>query len=62
MLLGVEEIDDETAHAVGSLGLALVNGLVLQWLVDPDRAPSGREVAATLRAIARPPAASASGQ
>jgi AcrR family transcriptional regulator len=52
MLLGVEEVDDESALAVGSLGLALVNGLVLQWLVDSDRAPSGREVAAALRAVA----------
>jgi AcrR family transcriptional regulator len=52
MLLGVEEVDDETALAVGSTGLALVNGLVLQWLVDPDRAPAGREVAAALRAVA----------
>jgi hypothetical protein len=52
MLLGIEEVDDESALAVGSLGLALVNGLVLQWLVDPDRAPSGREVAAALRAVA----------
>lgn len=51
VLLGMEEVGDETALAVGSLGLALVNGLVLQWLVDADRAPSGREVAAALRAM-----------
>ena len=51
MFLGTEDVDDETALAVGSLGLALVNGLVLQWLVDPDRAPTGREVAAALRAV-----------
>ncbi len=62
MLLGVaeEEVDDDTARAVGSLGLALVNGVVLQALIDPERAPSGRDVAAALRAIAVP--ASAPGQ
>jgi AcrR family transcriptional regulator len=65
MLLGVEEeavTGDESALAVGSLGLALVNGLVLQWLVDPEQAPSGREVAAALRAVALPAAASAGGR
>ena len=62
ILLGDAEVDDERALAVGSLGLALVNGLVLQWLVDPDRAPSGRDVAAALRALVLPVAASADGQ
>jgi AcrR family transcriptional regulator len=59
MLLGVDadEVDDDTARAVGSLGLALVNGVVLQALIDPERAPSGRDVAAAVRAVA-----SASGQ
>jgi AcrR family transcriptional regulator len=56
MLLGVaeDEVDDDTARAVGSLGLALVNGVVLQALIDPDRAPSGRDVAAAVRAVALP--------
>ncbi|TWF79642.1 TetR family transcriptional regulator [Pseudonocardia hierapolitana] len=62
MLLGTDDVDDETALAVGSLGLALVNGLVLQWLVDTDRAPSGREVAAALRAVALPAQASVRGR
>lgn len=54
MLLGVAEgeVDDDAARRVGSLGLALVNGVVLQALVDADRAPSGRDVAAALRAVA----------
>ena len=64
MLLGVgaDEVDDDTARAVGSLGLALVNGVVLQAIIDPERAPSGRDVAAALRAVALPAAASARGQ
>ena len=53
MLLGVaeDEIDDDTARRVGSLGLALVNGLVLQALVDTEAAPSGPDIAAALRAV-----------
>jgi AcrR family transcriptional regulator len=56
MLLGVavDEVDDDTARAVGSLGLALVNGVVLQALIDPERAPSGRDVAAAVLALAVP--------
>jgi len=62
MVLGVGEdgVDDDTARRVGSLGLALVNGVVLQALVDADHAPSGRDIAAALRALA--PAADASGR
>ncbi|OZM77764.1 TetR/AcrR family transcriptional regulator [Pseudonocardia sp. MH-G8] len=64
MLLQVEEdeVDEESARTVGSLGLALVNGLVLQWLVDAEQAPSGQDVAAALRAVAVPAAASAGHQ
>ena len=59
MLLGhaEDEVDDDTARAVGSLGLALVNGVVLQALIDPERAPSGRDVAAAVRAVALTPSA-----
>ena len=38
-------------RAVGSFHLALLNGLMVQWLLDPDRAPSGPDVAEALRAI-----------
>jgi AcrR family transcriptional regulator len=33
----------------GSVPLALLTGLMLQWLVDPDQAPSGARVVAELR-------------
>lgn len=33
----------------GSVPLALLSGLMLQWLVDPENAPSGAEVIAELR-------------
>ncbi|MFJ2770502.1 TetR/AcrR family transcriptional regulator [Streptomyces sp. NPDC087300] len=36
----------------GSVPLALLGGLMLQWLVDPERAPSGAQVVTELRALA----------
>ncbi len=53
MLLQVDEseVGEEQAHTVGSLGLALVNGMVLQSLLDPDRAPTGRDLAAALHTL-----------
>ena len=38
-------------RAVGSFCLALLNGLMVQWMLDPERAPSGRDVAEALRTI-----------
>lgn len=35
----------------GSVPLALLTGLMLQWLVDPGHAPSGADVVAELRAL-----------
>ena len=37
--------------AVGSFYLALLNGLMVQWLLDPERAPTGHDLAAALREI-----------
>lgn len=48
-----ETFDEETARAVGSVHMALVAGLSMQWLIDPDHAPTAEQVAAGLRAIAR---------
>lgn len=45
--------DPKTARAVGSVHMALVAGLTQQWLIDPDHAPSARDVAAGLRVIAQ---------
>jgi AcrR family transcriptional regulator len=36
----------------GSVPLALLTGLMLQWLVDPEHAPSGADVTAELRSLA----------
>ncbi|MEV4808055.1 TetR family transcriptional regulator [Nonomuraea sp. NPDC049421] len=35
----------------GSVPLALVSGLMLQWLVDPDHAPSAADVVGELRSL-----------
>lgn len=44
--------DEQTVRAVGSFNLALLGGLMSQWLIDPKRAPSGRDLADALRVIA----------
>jgi AcrR family transcriptional regulator len=48
--LGETELGDEQIRAVASFMLAVCDGLLLQWLVDPDRAPSGAELTAGLDA------------
>ena len=61
LLEGIPENAPE-ARAVGSLHLALLDGLMIQWLVDPERAPSGEDLAAGLRTIlgrADPPSSEA---
>ncbi|WP_431773596.1 hypothetical protein [Streptomyces cucumeris] len=35
----------------GSVPLALLSGLMPQWLVDPDHAPFGADVVAELRSL-----------
>jgi AcrR family transcriptional regulator len=47
--------DDDPAllRAVGSLHQALLSGVLVQWLIDPRRAPSAADLAAALRAISR---------
>jgi AcrR family transcriptional regulator len=44
-------------QALGSFCQALLSGVLVQWLVDPQRAPSGTDLAGALRAIAAPQAA-----
>ncbi|HZA82892.1 MAG TPA: TetR/AcrR family transcriptional regulator [Actinomycetes bacterium] len=44
-------LDEHTAWVVGSFYLALLPGVMAQWLIDPEHAPSGRDLADALRAI-----------
>ncbi|MFI6603995.1 TetR/AcrR family transcriptional regulator [Nonomuraea sp. NPDC050536] len=43
--------EPERARLVGTFYQAMLTGLVGQWLIDPDTALKGREVAAALRMI-----------
>ena len=46
------EIDDETVRSIGSVQMALMSGVMIQTLDDPDNAPSPAEIVAGLRALA----------
>lgn len=52
-LLGVpeSEVDDEAVRSVGSVQMALISGIAMQWLIDPERAPSGQDVVNGLRRL-----------
>jgi AcrR family transcriptional regulator len=53
-LLGVaeEDVSAEAARTLGSVYSALLSGVMMQWLLDPEAAPSGADVVAGLRAMA----------
>ncbi len=43
---------DRRAHVLGAVYQALLTGVMMQWLLDPESAPSGADIAEGLRAIA----------
>ncbi|WP_432928974.1 TetR/AcrR family transcriptional regulator [Microbispora sp. CA-135349] len=43
--------DERKAMAVGSFYQALLGGMATQWLVDPDHAPSARDLLEALRTV-----------
>ncbi|MFG6196242.1 TetR/AcrR family transcriptional regulator [Nonomuraea sp. JJY05] len=45
------DIAEREVRTVGSVHLALLLGVMTQWLNDPDQAPTGAEVLAGLRAL-----------
>ncbi|MEV8630643.1 TetR/AcrR family transcriptional regulator [Streptosporangium sp. NPDC051023] len=53
ILLGVEEdrLPESTVRTFGSVQLALLSGLMIQGVTDPEQAPSGAEVLEGLRAL-----------
>ncbi|SHF88915.1 TetR/AcrR family transcriptional regulator [Streptoalloteichus hindustanus] len=62
MIQGIDaDVDAERAQAVGSLHQALLSGVMVQWLVDPERAPSARDLTEALRMMAAGIEAEASG-
>jgi hypothetical protein len=49
---GVDDTDEEKTRAIGSLHQALVSGALVQWLIEPGRAPSSAQLALGMQAIA----------
>src|SRR5919198_1739870 len=41
---------DEQSETIASVGMAICDGLMLQWLVDPDAAPSSQQIVDALLA------------
>ena len=52
-VLGIDEsaVTDEQARTLGSLLLALIPGVMTQFLVSPEQAPTGAELVAGLRTL-----------
>ncbi|MFF6774445.1 TetR/AcrR family transcriptional regulator [Streptomyces sp. NPDC012637] len=46
------EVAEEDVRTLGSVHMALLSGVMVQWLTDPQAAPDAREIAAGLRALA----------
>jgi AcrR family transcriptional regulator len=44
--------DEKSVRSVGSFALAMLTGVIAQWLVDPDKAPNGADLATAIRAVA----------
>ena len=53
MVTGIPEdqLDEATIRTVGSAQMALMSGVVTQWLTDPAGAPSAEDVVAGVRAL-----------
>ncbi|MFF5207897.1 TetR/AcrR family transcriptional regulator [Streptosporangium sp. NPDC000396] len=53
LLQGVaeDEVQDATVRTLGSVQMALLSGVMFQWLTDPEHSPSGAEILEGLRAI-----------
>jgi AcrR family transcriptional regulator len=49
---GLDDPADDRTRAVGTVHQALLSGVMLQWLLDPDHAPSGADLVRGLREIA----------
>lgn len=46
------EVAEADVRGLGSVQLALMSGVMIQWLTDPEQAPDAAEIAAGLRALA----------
>ncbi|ONM49920.1 TetR/AcrR family transcriptional regulator [Nocardia donostiensis] len=57
LVLGIphEEVTDEQAATVGSVSLSLINGAVLQWLLDPVAAAGAARITDAVRTLSGNP-------
>ncbi|GIE77476.1 TetR family transcriptional regulator [Actinoplanes philippinensis] len=57
LLTGIPEdqIDAETIASLGAVQMALMSGVLTQWLTDPATAPSAEQIVAGIRALAGGP-------
>ncbi len=46
-----DEVDEETERSVGAVESALISGILAQCLLDPEHAPSGKDIVKGLRAL-----------
>jgi len=55
LLTGVPEdqLDEATVRSLGSVQMALMSGILTQWLADPANAPQPEEIVAGIRAVSR---------
>ncbi|WP_228797142.1 TetR family transcriptional regulator C-terminal domain-containing protein [Nocardia nova] len=53
-LLGIPEdaVDDRAVRTIGALQLALMSGVLMQWTLDPEHAPTERDLTEGLLALA----------
>jgi hypothetical protein len=46
-----EAVTEQAARTIGSVQLALITGLMAQWMTDPEHAPTATEVVEGLEAL-----------
>ena len=46
-----DQLDQPTVRTLGSIQMALLSGVLTQWLTDPANAPTAEEIVAGLRAL-----------
>ncbi|NYE10856.1 hypothetical protein [Actinomadura citrea] len=46
-----EAVTEQGARTIGSVQLALITGLMAQWMTDPEHAPTDTEVVEGLEAL-----------
>ncbi|RKN07425.1 TetR/AcrR family transcriptional regulator [Streptomyces radicis] len=51
LLLGGAELPPRTEIAVGQFYHALLSGVMTQWIIDPEHAPTGESLAEALRTV-----------